>query len=197
MVGFFIILGAIIAVLFIFLTIEDAKCDKLLDENGHLKGLIAGIEKQQQDKHEPLTVEKIADAVRFAGYVPQVKESAVFFMDGGDRYCIDADQLPQISLDLCYKVDPNEWDVDLLKEAAHQMSDKLFIIKALFSEDETGSIILRFLVAAFGRDDESFKQDLVNYLRIIDEGTRMLHEIYEKLVKAKRDEAMRGTKVLS
>ena len=80
--------------------------------------------------------------------------------------------------------------MDLLKHAAHLMSDRLIMGKALFFDDEDGKLDLRFMLTAMDRSYHSFRENLVPYLGIIEDGRARMNEIYEDLVKEKRDAAL-------
>ena len=141
----------------------------------------------------PLTVEMIAEAVRFEGYVPEVGENWVNFKVQGESYYIDANRLPMLFLIKSYAVDPKEWEMDLLREAAHRMSDELVMVKATFSDDSKG---MRFFVAASDRNYDSFRGNLTSYLSILEDGQRIMNEAYNKMVDEKREAAMKATSVI-
>lgn len=79
--------------------------------------------------------------------------------------------------------------MDLLKHAAHLMSDELIMVKATFDEDKDGTG-LRFFVAALDANNASFQENLTRYIGIIEDGRQKMHQIYEQLVKEKRDAAL-------
>ena len=133
---------------------------------------------------EPLTVEKIADAIRFEGFFPEIEDNWVSFKVQGEGYFVDANRLPLLFIVKGYGVDPNDWEMDLLREAAHQMSDELVMVKATFSDDGKD---MRFFVAARDRNFESFRANLVSYLGILEDGQRVMNEKYHKMVDEKRD----------
>ena len=136
---------------------------------------------------DPLTLDRIADAVRFNGYVPEKREDSVTFRVQGENYQVDAERLPLLFVVKGYNVDPAEWEMDLLREAAHTMSDQLVMVKATFSDDGK---VLRFFVAAQDRNYESLRDNLPSYVRIIADGQRLMHEEYERMVGEKRDAAL-------
>ena len=131
-------------------------------------------------RQEPLTKDGIAEAVRFNGYVPEILEDAVEFRVQGEKYLIDAERLPLFFLIKSYTLNPEEWDLDLMRQAAHIMSDKLVMVKATFSDEGTD---LNFFVAAHDRNYESLKENLTVYLRIIADGQHLLDVEYDRLVK--------------
>ena len=195
-----IALGAACALLMVFVYNQLNKNNELLEEVGLLKGRMETMNRKTSDKESvslggPLSVEGIEGAVRFAGYVPDTSDNVVCFMVAGDRFIVEASRLPAVFVLKQYNVDPNEWEMDLLKHAAHKMSDDLIMVKATFFEDEDGTT-LRFFVAALDANNASFQENLTRYLRIIEDGRSEMNDIYEKLVKEKRDAALAINPVL-
>ena len=139
------------------------------------------------DGPEPLTLDKIADAVRMEGFFPETEETGVRFKAQGESFYIDAERLPLVFLVKGYNVDPDEWEMDILRDAAHLMSDALIMVKATFTDDGT---TLNFFVAAQDRNYESFRANLTNYMRIIEDGQRKMNEEYHRMVDAKREAAL-------
>ena len=197
-----IAIAAVAAALAVLLVLEDRKNSKLLVENGFLKGRSDALAQPaaagaaQPAPLTPLTKESIAEAVRFVGYVPDIQDEWVVFKASGDTFLIGTERLPAVFLLCDFNVDTDAWEMDLLRHAAHLMSDELIIIKALFNEDEDGQTGIRFSVTALDRNYESFRENLVRYIGLINEGRGKMHEIYEKLVKEKREEALRVTPFL-
>ena len=136
---------------------------------------------------EPLTIGKIADAVRMEGFFPEKEETGVRFKAQGESFYIDAERLPLVFVLKGYNVDPNDWEMDILRDAAHLMSDALIMVKATFTDDGR---TLNFFVAAQDRNYESFRANLTNYMRIIEDGQRKMNEEYHRMVDAKREAAL-------
>ena len=141
---------------------------------------------QEESRQEPLNVEKIADAVRKEGYVPEIDEKWVVFKAQGEGYYIDASRLPLLFIVKSYSMDPTDWEMSLLREAAHRMSDELVMVKATISDDEKD---MRFFIAAQDRNYESFRSNLTAYLSILEEGRSRMWDIYNHLIEEKREEA--------
>lgn len=189
-----IFFAAISAVMLFLLIREDKKNDKLLEENGWLNARISQMTEQMQNTvspalDEPLTIERVMEAVHFAGYVPEKDEHWVRFMVSGELFLIDTERLPQVFIVRDYNVDTKEWEMDLLKHAAHLMSDDLIMVKAIFFEDAQ-RCDLRFFVAAMDRNYSSLRDNLTRYIGLIYEGKNRMNEIYETLVKEKREAAV-------
>ena len=189
-----VFIAAISAVMLFLLIREDKKNDRLLEENGRLNARIGQLAEQTQTEaapasDEPLTAERVMESVRFAGYVPEKDDHWIRFMISGNPYLIDIERLPQIFVMQDFGVDTKEWEMDLLRHAAHLMSDDLIMVKAIFCEDAQ-SCDLRFFVAALDRNYDSFRDNLTRYIGLIQEGQNRMHEIYENLVKQKKDAAV-------
>ena len=142
---------------------------------------------------EPLTVEKIADAIRMEGFFPEIEETGVRFKSQGESFYVDAERLPLFFIVKSYNVDPDNWEMDILRDAAHLMSDALILVKATFSDDGR---TLNFFVAAQDRNYESFRANLTHYMRIIEDGQRKMNEEYNRMVDEKREAALRANPVI-
>lgn len=200
MLALTIILGVVCVLLLVMLSFQDNKNTKLTVENSLMKGRMETMQERMAEKDpapamETLTVDGIEEAVRHMGYVPDRSENWVRFMVSGEPYYVETGRLPSVFLIRQFGVDPKEWEMDLLKHAAHLMSDELIMVKATFDEDEQGTG-LRFFVAALDANNASFSSNLPRYLSIIEDGRSKMHEIYEGLVKEKRDAALTVTPFL-
>ena len=132
----------------------------------------------------PLTPEQIAEAIRKEGYIPEIDTDLVRFKIQGENYFVQTDRLPLLFLIKGYNLDPADWDVDMLREAAHLMSDDLAMVKATVGDDGT---TLSYFVAARDRNYESFRQNLSSYLGILEEGQRKLDEEYHRMEDEKEE----------
>ena len=194
MITLTIFLGVVCAVLFVLLSAQDNKNTKLAVENSLMKSRMEVLEEKSSsmdtvDKYEPLTSDGVEEAIRHAGYVPDRHEGWIRFMVAGEPFYVEIGRLPSVFVIRQHSVDTNEWEMDLLKHAAHLMSDELIMVKATFDEDESGTG-LRFFVAALDANNKSFQENLTKYISIIGDGRNRMNEIYERLVKEKRDAAM-------
>ena len=194
MITLSIILGTVCIELLIILYFLDRKNTGLALENGFMKVRIEGMTAKTDGKEPvlpdgPLSVDGIEEAIRHAGYVPDRKEGWIRFMVAGEPFFIETGRLPSVFVIRDYNVDTKEWDMDLLKHAAHLMSDELIMVKATFNEDE-GETGLRFLVAALDANNASFQENLTRYLSLISDGRQKMNEFYEQLVKEKQDAAL-------
>lgn len=129
---------------------------------------------------QSLTVDKITEAIRMDGYFPEIKGNMVCFKVQGEDYYVDTERLPMFFLVKGYNVDPSVWDIDILKAAAHGMSDDLVMVKAGVSDDDR---TLNFFIAAQDRNFESFRANLVHYLHILMDGQQKLVQEYNRMVE--------------
>ena len=193
MIGVIVLFTVLVAALIMTLFAEEKKESSLSAEAALLKGRLEGMKesvaettRQAMAQLAPLTMETIADAVRGLGAEPEIRDETIRFKLSDEDYFIDARRNPQIFLLCYYWVDPNDFDIALLKKAAHMMSDELIMVKALFSEEEGDEDIrMRFLVAAFERNYPGFRDNLKEYITLIQDGNTRLHEIYNDLAAQK------------
>lgn len=181
---------------------------KLTEENAQLKSRLDTIQlqmlKSEPEKkedptvpeihpEEPLTIEKIALAIqdRHYGYVQEVAQDAIIFTVKDLNYKLYTDRLPQFCLVLQFGVEPEQYNLELLKHAAHLMSDDLIMVKAQINEEpwSDGRIGLMFFLVAIDRNYSSFKENLDYYIDIINDGRQNMREQYERLEK-EREEAV-------
>ena len=149
-----------------------------------LKRIPAAEETRPSAEVQPLTIDKIADAIRMEGYFPEMEGDLVTFKVQGEGYYVDTERLPMFFLVKWFNVDPTAWDMDILRAAAHKMSDDLVMVKAGVSEDDK---ILNFFIAAQDRNYESFRANLVYYLHILNDGQQKLAQEYNRMVEEKKN----------
>lgn len=138
------------------------------------------------DAHQ-LVKESAMEAIRFNGYVPDADEHWIKFMVQGEHYAIDADRFPVLVMMKHYNLDHNEWDMDLMHKAAHQVSDELIMGKVLFTGEEEDGIA--FQITAIENKYGHFKDCLTRYISIIEESQARMSKIYNDM-DAKRKEGL-------
>ena len=201
MIGFTLFLAGVCTILLVLLLVLDNKITNLVVENESLKRRWDEIIYRPQipvtttDQSGPLSVDGIEQAVRHMGYLPDRSEHWIRFMAAGEPYFIETSRLPVVFLIRQFSVDVKDWDMDLLKHAAHLMSDDLIMVKATFDDDEKDPGV-RFFVAALDANCASFSDNLPRYLSIIDDGRKRMHEIYERLVKEKEEASRASAPIL-
>ena len=138
------------------------------------------------DDHQ-LDKESAMDAIRFNGYIPDADEHWINFMVQGEHYAIDADRFPVLVMMKHYNLDHNEWDMDLMHKAAHQVSDEIIMGKVLFTGEEEDGIA--FQITAIENKYGHFKDCLTRYISIIEESQARMSKIYNDM-DAKRKEGL-------
>ena len=184
---------AFIAIVFILLYMkENEKCEDLKYENDKLKknavqaSTVSAASVDDQGSRR-LDRELIMEAIRYNGFVPEVDtdENWVFFKKLGLTYGIVTERLPMFIIMRHYDLDKNEWNMELLHQAAHKVSDDIIMAKVLLTgEDEDG---ISFQLTSFEDDYDHLKDFLCQYLSIIDESYARLFDIYNELENKKSD----------
>ena len=184
-----IILSIVVGILAMILYLQDHKNVHLASDNIVLQARVEGLQEKQTEvliPDEDLSPEGIEDAVRQAGYIPERMDGHIRLMVQGESYSVSTDRLPLVFVLKGYTVDEKDWEMDLFRKAAHQMSDDLAIVKATFDEyDEV--VHLRFFTASRDNTIRGLRDNLPAYIDLIDEGRRRMSEIYDELIK-ERDE---------
>lgn len=204
-----ITLAAICLLLSVFLYITHNSSTELIKENSWLKGRMEEMQvrivgKEKPSTSELLSADDMVEAIKHEGFVPDKGEDWIRFMVSGEAFYAEIDRLPTVFILRQYIVDTKEWEMDLLRKAAHMMADELIMVKADFSED---GMNLRFFIACLDANKASFQLNLTKYIGLISEAREKMKEIYDQLVKERRDaalalnpfldESVPGTKVLS
>ncbi len=184
---------AFIAIVFILLYMkENEKCEDLKYENDKLKknavqaSTVSAASVDDQGSRR-LDRELIMEAIRYNGFVPEVDtdENWIFFKKLGLTYGIVTERLPMFIIMRHYDLDKNEWNMELLHQAAHKVSDDVIMAKVLLTgEDEDG---ISFQLTSFEDDYDHLKDFLCQYLSIIDESYARLFDIYNELENKKSD----------
>ena len=129
----------------------------------------------------------IIEAIQDNGFVPEADGTWIYFKRRGEMYRVDTGHLPMFIIMRHYDLDKNEWDMELLHQAAHKVSDEIVMAKVLFTgEDEDG---ISFQLISFEDDYGHLKDFLCRYLNIIDESYSRLFDAYDELEK-RRSEAL-------
>ena len=188
MFGIIITLAVMCAVLLLMLSHQDNKDASLKAENSLLKGRM---EELKNTGYQPLTLEDIERAVQVAGYTPKTSpsEKVVRFDVSGNTLSVDATRLPQVIVRNGNRLRPEDWDFDLLKKAAHQVTNDVIILKVYIEEIQDDTYII-YLIVSHDRSYYCFRDNLPEYIDIIDYGHRRIKEIYDRLAAEKRNESL-------
>ena len=182
---------SIVAAIFLALYVSKTQDYKQLErDNKWLKEqrnqVTESVGVEDVDDHQ-LDKESAMEAIRFNGYVPDADEHWINFMVQGEHYAIDADRFPVLVMMKHYNLDHNEWDMDLMHKAAHQVSDELIMGKVLFTGEEEDGIA--FQITAIENKYGHFKDCLTRYISIIEESQARMSKIYNDM-DAKRKEGL-------
>ena len=156
---------------------------EMREVNMGMKKMFSTMNDEGAGKDE-LTVEGIAQAIRREGSFPEVEKECVRFKVQGETYTIGTNKLPTFIIGKSYELKPKEYDLDLLREAGHRMSDRIIMAKMDVDEDSISCYII-----ALDRNFDSFRANLARYIDIIDDGHRKAAEEYDKLLKEMREKA--------
>lgn len=163
---------AIIAIVFILLYMkENEKCENLKYDNEKLKkdAAQAGIVSAAACEYDSRRLDRdlIMEAIRYNGFVAEAEDNWIFFKKQGDTYGIVTERLPMFIIMRHYDLDKNEWNMEILRQAAHKVSDEIIMAKVLLTGEDENEI--SFQITSFEDDYEHLKDFLCQYLSIIDE----------------------------
>ena len=180
---------SIVAAIFLALYVSKSQDYKQLEkDNNWLKEQRNQVTKtvgvDDVDSHQ-LNKESAMEAIRFNGYVPDADEHWINFMVQGEHYAIDADRFPILVMMKHYNLNHNEWDMDLMHKAAHQVSGELIMGKVLFTGEEEDGIA--FQIAAIENKYGHFKDCLTRYISIIEESQARMSKIYNDLDEKRKE----------
>lgn len=181
---------SIVAAIFLALYVSKSQDYKQLErDNSFLKEqriqVTESVGVDDVDSHQ-LDKESAMEAIRFNGYVPDAEEHWINFMVQGEHYAIDADRFPVLVMMKHYNLDHNEWDMDLMHKAAHQVSDELIMGKVLFTGEEEDGIA--FQITAIENKYGHFKDCLTRYISIIEESQARMSKIYNEMDAKQKEE---------
>lgn len=181
---------AIIAIVFILLYMkENEKCENLKYDNEKLKkdAAQAGIVSAAACEYDSRRLDRdlIMETIRYNGFVPEAEDNWIFFKKQGDTYGIVTERLPTFIIMRHYDLDKKEWNMELLRQAAHKVSDEIIMAKVLLTgEDEDG---ISFQITSFEDNYDHLKDFLCQYLSIIDESYARLFDTYNELENKKSE----------
>ena len=186
-----IIVAAVLAILLVDRILANRKLSEQMarqqETNLELLKRIPVSDAGSAEGPKPLTVDTIVEAVRFNGFIPEKNKETVSFRAHGENYQIEAERLPLFFIVKGFNVNTEEWDLDLMREAAAKMSDEIAIVKADVSDDGK---TLRFFVGAHDRNYESFRDNLTSYLSILESGQRFFRDEYDRMEKEQENAAL-------
>ncbi len=199
MLYFAITAGAVAIVLFVLLLMEDSKYDKLLEENGRLKGreevlkekqpaapVVSTLgERERMKKETPLTRDSIRTALRYNGCIlePDDNDTWMAFKKNDLRFRVYTSGCPLLCLATGYTLNPEVEDLDSMRRAAVDVEAKTPVGKITVSDDGKGLIIQ----AEYYCDSYVyFRDSLKYYLEILFQTHNSFFETYEHMKEEKR-----------
>lgn len=190
MLGIIIVLSIVCVLLITMVSVQDNRNTKLTAENGLMKGRLESAKEKLASRtsveNEPLSEDAIAESIRYVGCVPSKEGNFIRFMKDGEKYYIDINRLPVFFMMRCYMIEVNDWQMDLLRHAAHLMSDQRMIVKALI-EGEGADTTIRIFVVSLDRNYDSLKENLPRYITMLEQTYEKLKVIYDQLAEERRE----------
>ena len=152
----------------------------------------AEADKEEGEKEvvkKPVTIESVRTALRYNGYSPEIIDThlddwqIVKFKINDTLLRIDTSRLPFLTLELGYRLNPDEEDVELMRRAAAEVSAGIFIAKVNIHGDGQAVVFnVEFICDNYLHLRDNFKQ----YLEIIIEAHKRFFETYDKMKEEKK-----------
>ena len=138
---------------------------------------------------KPVTIESVRTALRYNGYSPEIVDThlddwqIVKFKINDTNFRIDTSRLPFLTLELGYRLNPDEEEIELMRRAAAEITAGIFIAKVNIHGDGTAVVFnVEFICDNYLHLRDNFKQ----YLEIIIEAHKRFFETYEKMKDEKK-----------
>lgn len=205
MVSISIILVLLCIVLSCFLLFEGREKAKLAELYGVMRGRVEAHEEaaekaasseseQKEEDHlassKPLSTTSVRTALRFNGFSPETGDSSepniIYFKIGDTSYRANADHLPLLSLEVGHRLDEPKENIDLLCEAASEVTSKMYVAKACIAGEDAEVVIIS---AEFICDTYTYLRDnLKEYLHLVRDAHKRFFGTYESLKQKRKDE---------
>jgi len=142
-----------------------------------------------ENAKKPVTIESVRTAIRYNGYSPEIVDThlddwqIVKFKINDTLFRIDTSRLPFLTMELGYRLNPEEEEVELMRRAAAEITAGIFIAKVNIHGDGTAVVFnVEFICDNYLHLRDNFKQ----YLEIIIEAHKRFFETYEKMKEEKK-----------
>lgn len=160
--------------------LED-KVHNTLEEHGSVK------KDDTEVAAKPVTVESVKTALRSNGFTPEVPDAdesnVVNFKINDTLFRIDASHLPFLSIELGYRADPAQEDVELMKQAAAEVTTGIFIGKvSIYGEGQAVVFGAEWLCDSYTQ----LRDRMTRYIDIICDTHKRFSETYDRLKEEKR-----------
>lgn len=130
----------------------------------------------------PLNKETLMEAIRYNGYIPVEDGKWVTFMVQGEQFSVDTERLPILWMIKTYCLDRSAYDMDIMHQAAHRVSDELCMGKVLFYGKDEDRISFQF--ATIEKTFGQFRDKLSWFIAIISEAQNTMGQRYEEMKQA-------------
>ena len=99
---------------------------------------------------------------------------------------MNAERLPLLSVEVGYSLEEPKENIDLLREAASEVTARLFISKAIIVGEEAKAVIYstEFICGAYAY----LRDNLKEYLNCLREAGKLFNETYDSLKEKRTDE---------
>jgi len=138
---------------------------------------------------KPVTIESVRTALRYNGYSPEIIDThlddwqIVKFKINETLLRIDTSRIPFLTLELGYRLNPEEEEIELMRRAAEEVSAGIFIAKVNIHGD--GQAVV-FNVEFICDNYLHLRDNLKQYLEIIIEAHKRFFETYDKMKEEKK-----------
>ena len=186
-----IIIVSVLAAAFLVLFIIAVQNNAYLKRDVHWLKLQQGrgefSHQEETGTNRSLDKESVMEAIRFNGFVPEAEDDRVCFKAQGDSFVVDVERLPIISVVRYFSLDPKDWEMDLMREAAREATDNIIMAKVFLTGDNEDDGIV-FQVVSIENKYDHFKDCLTRYMDIVNDAQRRFDKIYHELLNNRKEQ---------
>lgn len=196
---FILLIAVICFVLAFMLYSENKKRTKLFEDYCEMKArqeLAADAVSRQPDvdedtqaRQKPITVDSIRTALRFNGLSPDIPTpddpNVVYFKYEDCLTRIVVDHLPYISIEMGFSLKESKKNMELLREAATEVTASTFVGKAYIVGDNEGLV---FSAECICPSYVYLRDHLKDFLHIISDASTRVSETYDKMEIQEKEE---------
>gem|GEM_PF-3483924 len=157
-----------------------------IDRKKQVENAAAHTAEEDPEYMEPLTLELIAKAVRYNGYVPEIAGKKVLFHVNGEEYAIITGARNLLQFVKKRGLTTEDDIHDLVEQAALRASQNPFEQVSVHGDEisfSSGGIECRY---------GGLKENLAAYLRVIDYAISRFEEQMDNLIEERRKQSDRG-----
>ena len=192
-------LASVCFVLIYLLVCRSKKYTRLFEDYSELKArqeLAAEAVSRQSDvdedpqaRQKPITVDSIRTALRFNGLSPDIPTAddpnVVYFKYEDCLTRIVVDHLPYISIEMGFSLKESKKNMELLREAATEVTASMFVGKAYIVGDNEGLV---FSAECICPSYVYLRDHLKDFLHIISDASTRVSETYDKMENQEKEE---------